>query len=110
EVIHTELRAGLTLLGRAKGSEAEDIPGFLVQKLCKAALEVVVRSDVVEDGLLYLERREVSPPTEGLRLRETEGRLVKLDGASVDRELGYLACKVFGDPLLQLKPREVGTQ
>ena len=56
EVVDTELRSGLALLGGPEGREADDIARLLVQKLGEATLEVVVGGDVVEDGLLRLER------------------------------------------------------
>jgi hypothetical protein len=101
QVVHAKLRAGLALLGRAERREAGHVGG-LVQELREATLEVVVGGDVVEDGLLGFERRQVAPPTEGLRLGKPEVGLVELDLAALDGELGDLAGEVLGDTLLQL--------
>ena len=53
--------------------------------------------------------RQVAPPTERLRLGQPEVGLLELDGAPLDGQLGDLAGKVLGDALLDLEPREVGT-
>ena len=110
QVVDAELRAGLALLGGAERREAQHIGRLLVEELGEAPLEVVVGGDVVEDGLLRHERRQVAPPTERLGLGQPEVGLVELDGAPLDGQLGDLAGEVLGDALLDLQPREVGTK
>ena len=48
EIVHPELRTGLTLLRGAERGKAQYIGGLVVKELCEAALKVVIRGYVVE--------------------------------------------------------------
>jgi hypothetical protein len=67
------------LFGRAKARKAQYIWRF-IQKLGKAALEVVVRCHVVEQSPFGFKRREVSPPEKWFCVRQLEGGIVKFQG------------------------------